>query len=206
MRRGGVAAADARSVRRPAPRMKIELKKRKNGRPSLTCARGDGTRTWAQLHPFFPLHDLTHCAVESVLGFDQAFFGLVSSGWAIDDFSARGALARLPTQAHWAECIVGLLDRETAAGARWPATEFNQLLAASLQGQNVAPFRVLGDAELEKIRQLRDDLQARWIAVAPGETLEVMFPATAVAWQAHAAAATLIPRTLDCAQLSSRRS
>ena len=57
----------------------IEFKKTKDGRPSLACVRPDGTRTWARVHPFFPTHDLTHCAVESVLGFDQAFFGLVAA-------------------------------------------------------------------------------------------------------------------------------
>ena len=56
----------------------IELKKTKDGRPSLACVRPDGTRTWARVHPFLPTHDLTHGAVESVLGFDQAFFGLVT--------------------------------------------------------------------------------------------------------------------------------
>lgn len=29
----------------------IELKKTKDGRPSLACVRPDGTRTWARVHP-----------------------------------------------------------------------------------------------------------------------------------------------------------
>jgi len=56
--------------------MIIEIRKGRDGPPSLTCIRADGSRTWARMHPFFPLHDLTHLAVESVMGFDQAFFGL----------------------------------------------------------------------------------------------------------------------------------
>jgi len=161
--------------------MRIELKRGKDGRPTLACVRPDGSRTWAKLHPFFPLHDLTHCAVESVLGFDQAFFGLVASGWALDDFSQSRASARLPTEARWAESLVGLFEREAAAGASWWAPEFNELLALSLRGQELAPFRTLGDDELDAIRQLRDELQARWLAVVPGDTLEVVFPATAAA-------------------------
>jgi hypothetical protein len=166
------------SVRRTAQRMRIELKKGKDGPSTLACVRRDGTRTWARLHPFFPLHDLTHYAVESVLGFDSAFFGLVASGWAIDDFGQPGASSRLPPEAQWAEAVVGILDRERVAGRICRATEVNELLASIAQGQGVAPFRALTDGELETIRRLRDELHGRWLAVEPGGTLVVLFPAT----------------------------
>lgn len=84
--------------------MIIELKKGHNGPPTLSCIRADGTRTRGKLHPFFPVHDLTHAAVESVLGFNEAFFGLVAAG-------------RLPMEARWAEGIVGVLDLERGTGA-----------------------------------------------------------------------------------------
>jgi len=161
--------------------MKIELKKGKDGPSTLACVRQDGTRTWARLHPFFPLHDLTHCAVESVLGLDSAFFGLVASGWAIDDFAGRGASGRLPAEARRAEGLVGILDRERAAGQIYGAAEINDLLASSLEGQGVAPFRAVTDGELEGIRRLRDELHDQWLATPPGGTLAVMFPATAAA-------------------------
>src|SRR5438874_8737594 len=90
--------------------MVIQWKKGRDGPPSLTCVRADGTRTWRRVHPFFPTHDLVHCAVESVFGFTQAFFGLVASGWSLDDFDQRGAPARLPKEALWAENMVGLFD------------------------------------------------------------------------------------------------
>jgi hypothetical protein len=54
---------------------------------SLTAVRPNGSRTWSRLHPFFPAHDLLHYAVETTLGFHEAFFGLLAAGWAIDDFS-----------------------------------------------------------------------------------------------------------------------
>jgi hypothetical protein len=110
--------------------MKIELKKGKDGPSTLACVRLDGTRTWAKLHPFFPRHDLTHCAVESVLGFDSAFFGLVAAGWALGDFGQRGASGRLPTEARWAESLAGLLDREQAAGRIWSTAVFPVTTAA----------------------------------------------------------------------------
>lgn len=51
--------------------MRVHIKKGRDGRPTLTCIRADGSRTWSRVHPFFPLHDLTHYAVESVLGLNQ---------------------------------------------------------------------------------------------------------------------------------------
>jgi hypothetical protein len=156
----------------------IQLKKGRDGPSTLACVRPDGTRTWGKVHPFLPAHDLTHCAVESVLQFHEAFFGLVASGWQIDDFAAPGASARLPAQAIWAEHIVGILDRERGLPQPLSATEFSETVAAGLSGQHHAPFRPLAEQELRAIRALRDALQARWHATAAGATLEVPFPAT----------------------------
>ena len=38
---------------------------------------------------FFALHDLLHYSVETTLGFDEGFFGLMASGWSFDDFTSR---------------------------------------------------------------------------------------------------------------------
>jgi hypothetical protein len=130
------------------------------------------------LHPFFPSHDLTHCAVESVLGFAQAFFGLVASGWEIDDFAAPGAARRLPREALLAECIVGILDLERAHLRRFSGAEFSEALGAAVRGQRLDPPEPLTEAALERIRRLRDQLESRWRALPPGATLEVEFPAT----------------------------
>jgi len=155
----------------------IKLKKGKDGPSTLACIRSDGSATWAKLHPFFPLHDLTHCSVESVLGFDEAFFGLVASGWDIDAFAQPGAGARLPDQAKWAENIVGIFDRERASGETWSADSFNQMLQASLVAQKVSGFRKLSDRDLSGVRHLRDALHRQWLQLPVGASLEVAFPA-----------------------------
>ncbi len=157
--------------------MRIQLKKVGDSTPSLACMRADGTRTWSRLHPFFPLHDLTHYAVESVFGFGEAFFGLIASGWEIDAFAERGAGARLPVEALWAESIVGLLDLERGMNRQFTAEEFSRALEDSLNGQGIPAFRDVTDAELGRVRALRSDLEAQWSARAPGETLELTFPA-----------------------------
>ena len=156
--------------------MIIQLKKGRDGASTLACTRADGSRTWGRLHPFFPLHDLTHCATESVLEFGEGFFGLVASGWNIDDFAAKGATKRLPLQAGWAESIVGILDQERGTGRILPTFEFNEALAESLRGQNFAAFRALKEEDLARVRALRARLFEQWHALPAGETLELKFP------------------------------
>ena len=77
----------------------IQLTKRPDGGAVLRCVRGDGTVTW-QRHEgahgrFFPLHDLTHYAVETTLGFRSGFYGLIADepdrqGHARGERSERG--------------------------------------------------------------------------------------------------------------------
>ena len=157
--------------------MRVEIKNVANGRPSLCCIRADGTSTWSRTHPFVPVHDLTHLAVESLLGFEQAFFGLVRDGWEIDDFAAPGAASRVPGEALLAECIVGLLDLERGGSPAPDLPTFNQALAASIGSlERDVPVRTLVADELAAIRALRERLTARWEGCAAGETLVLSFP------------------------------
>jgi len=161
--------------------MLIQLKKGRDGPSTLACVRADGTRTWAREHPFFPLHDLTHFAVESVLGFDEAFFGLIAAGWEIDDFAKPGAGARMPHQAVLAEHIVGVLDRERTLPRPMTAAEVNEALIASVPVRTSEHFQPITAAQLEEIRELWRNLATRWRQLAQGGTLEILFPARAAA-------------------------
>lgn len=67
----------------------------------LRCVRADGSATWQKQESrhaaFFALHDLTHFAVESTLGFQRGFFGLIAQGWEIEETTgkqARGCSAK----------------------------------------------------------------------------------------------------------------
>jgi hypothetical protein len=154
----------------------IHLKKGRDGPSTLACVRDDGSRTWGKEHPFLPLHDLTHCAVESVLDLDQAFFGLIAAGWDIDDFAKPGASAKMPHQAFLAEHVVGLLDRERALPQPMTAAEFSETVGASLSPLDRSRFQPITDAQLATIRGLRSTLEARWHGLPPGATLEIEFP------------------------------
>jgi hypothetical protein len=99
-------------------RLVIQIKKKTDGSAALSCRRGDGSVTWqgqdGQQGRFFPLHDLTHYAVETVL------------------YHPRG-----------------------------------------LSG---APPPVVTDEDLNKVRDKRRELFARWAALPAGEALELPFP------------------------------
>jgi hypothetical protein len=162
------------------PDLTIRVKKKTDGGAALTCIRADGSTTWQRqeklLGVFFPLHDLTHCAVESVLGFDRAFFGLLAEGWDISDFTGTGLKYRLPADAHLAELIVGFIDLEQRTGAPMTPEECNEKIREFFNEAKLAlPEFTLDQSQLEAIRERRDELFAAWRTVEPGAALEVPF-------------------------------
>lgn len=162
------------------PDLIVRIKKKTSGEAALTCERADHSVTWqpqnGQLGRFFPLHDLTHFAVESVLGFDSAFFGLISSGWNISDFSSPGVKNRLTEQALVAELLVGFFDLEQRTNVLGDANDFAWKLRTYQEEQQMptTPFAIT-DEQIVAIRAKRDELFAAWQAISPGETLELRF-------------------------------
>lgn len=153
---------------------------RPKGTPVLTCVRDDGSVTWSKsAHGgFFGPHDLMHYAVETTLGMRRAFFGLVAEGWDVVTFEERGAAARLPAEALYAEQIVNLLLQETVEGGRRAATEFNSTLAAAVAGARKAlpAPPMVTELQLSQIRDRFDELARRYRTLGEEESLEVSFP------------------------------
>lgn len=157
----------------------IQIKKKTDGSASLSCRRAEGSVTWqrqeGQQGRFFPLHGLTHYAVETVLGHPRGFYSLVAEGWELTDFGPPWPRGRIPAEAVGSELIVGFLDSERAAGAKWTAAEFNASAETySAQHGTSIPFR-LTDRDLDRVREKRHELFARWAALPSGETLELEF-------------------------------
>ena len=74
--------------------LQIEIVKQPDGAGVLRCVRQDGSVTWQKQTrhaAHFALHDLTHYAVETALGYRRGFFGLIAEGWDVDDTTGKGA-------------------------------------------------------------------------------------------------------------------
>jgi len=158
--------------------MRILLTKKTDGTTVLKCVRADGSETWQKndRHAvFFAMHDLTHYAVETELRIAEGFFGVVSSGWAIDETGQRGVAKTLPSDALFVEHVVGTLDAERASATRWTAEEFNESLALKARKDGRPAPRVLTDDELQRVRKRRAELFEDWHALPPGSTLELPF-------------------------------
>ena len=114
------------------------------------------------------MHDLTHYAVETTLGYQRGFFGLLAEGWDIDDTTGKGARGRLPPEAGEVECVVGLFDAERASGTLWTAEEFATYAPAAIS-------RELNDETIQRVRARRAELFRHWSAVPAGGTLVLEF-------------------------------
>lgn len=163
----------------PTPQLVIRIKKNADGRSSLSCTRPDGSTTWQSMKnaqaAFFPRHDLTHYAVETVLGHRQGFYGLVADGWDLTDFGTPWPRGRVPNESVLSEMIVGLLDLERATGQIVPAEDVNKRLRDFCSENGLAEPLAVTDDDLWKVRQRRGELFAMWEAVKPGDALELPF-------------------------------
>ena len=158
--------------------MTIRLTKGKNKMNTLVCVRDDGSRTWIALN-LPPAHDLGHYAIETTLGFRNAFFGLLTQGWGIEDFGRpdplTGEKPTIPSEALQTEAIAGLLDMEQRSRHAPNYAEFDALLACACAGMGL-PAPALTMAQLDAIRGRHTDLLHQWIALPEGETLNLSFP------------------------------
>ena len=150
--------------------LKIQITKRNDGGGVLRCTRADGSVTWqkqtARHASHFALHDLTHFAVETGLGFKHGFYGLIAEGWEIEDTTGKGARGGLPVEAIDVERVVGLFDTERAGMVIYTAEEFNE--------HSPRPFQT---EDLARVRKLRSELFTKWFAVEAGGVLELEFRA-----------------------------
>jgi hypothetical protein len=157
----------------------IRLKKHREGTAVLSCTRPDGSLTYQKQvgsqASFFPQHDLTHYAVETVLRHRRGFYGLVAEGWDFSDFGTPWPRGPLPADADPSELITGLLDAERACGSEWAAVDMNAQAAQYYAAHGLPERLELTDLQLARIREFRQELFARWEAAAPGETLELTF-------------------------------
>ena len=158
----------------------IRLTRRGDGAVVFELRRADGTTTWQKragpTAEFFAIHDLTHYAVETELGFHRAFYGLVSEGWDLSDFGTPWPRGPLPADALPTEVIVGCFDSARAAREPLTAEECNVSSARYFANAGMPSPVSVSDVELQRVRQRLSELVWRWNALPPRATLELYFP------------------------------
>ena len=159
--------------------LRVQFVKEKDGSVLLRCLRADGTTTWQRNDGgrgnFFIIHDLTHFAVETVLGHRRGFYGLVAEGWDLTDFGAPWPRGPMPADMDPSELIVGFFDGERAGGVTWAAEDFNDKAGKYFSNHGVTQTLTLTDEALERIRTRVRELFDQWILLPRGETLELVF-------------------------------
>ena len=154
-----------------SPELRLELSKRNDGGTALRWVRANGTDAFQRHHgktaQFFPLHDLAHYSVETVLGTRQGFFGLLADGWELADIGGKGPRGPLPPEAIVVEHLVGILDRQRTISA----VELNEHVELLVQTKAIATDRRFSEQEVADVRELMDRAQAEWIALPPGGTM-----------------------------------
>ena len=124
--------------------LRIEIAKRADRAGVLACTRADGSQTWqkqsTRTAAHFALHDLTHYAVESTLGYENGFFGLIASGWEIEDTTGKGARGPLPPEAVEVETGRRVMAGDVADAS---GTERTAYEPTALNGE-VVVYRITG--------------------------------------------------------------
>src|SRR4051794_2520929 len=157
--------------------MIIRLAKGKNGKPpTLTCVRDDGTSTWQRSTEYFAHHDLIHYAVETTLGYTEAFLGLVATGKDLDAFGTRNGVKDVYTlQEGWAEALVGLLQLPAGEGGTPLRDEELSDHLAKICVENGVPGPLIVTEQLGRVRSQIRTLHETWDRLPEGGAMELTF-------------------------------
>lgn len=157
--------------------MDFLLTKNTNASHVIRYVRDDGTSTWMHASDYFIRHDLSHYALETVLGYKTAFNGLLNGGMDPADFNDREKrlAMTLTAEAWYAENMANLFLMELTQGQ---FADFNEVQQAALRSFNQKdPLITLEQGQIDDIRELLRKLLRQWEALAEGETMALIFEA-----------------------------
>jgi hypothetical protein len=145
---------------------------------ALKCVRVDGSTSSATMRRQGVLpHAMIHFVVESVLEWNDAFFGTIARGASIESLEARlhgqGATWSKMTQTLQSESLVECLQAELWSGPADPA-EFAEKLVTACRRRGVPPPDITAD-EIDRVRVALREFGAAWRPLAPGSSLERRF-------------------------------
>jgi hypothetical protein len=158
--------------------MLIRFAKHRDDTITFTCVHDDGTTTGIPTSAYFVEHDLIQYAVETALGYDDAFYGQLARGSRIEAHHQKqlgGDILPGTTCAAQARQIVGLVQL-ARRGAIDPA-DFPEALALVAQHSG-AQTPALSVVEFDSILLTVVQLVSIWKQLPAGDTLELKFPGT----------------------------
>lgn len=151
----------------------MELLITKNsGKPHIIkYRRYNHSETWMPADDYFVRHDLSHFAIETMLGYKDAFMGMLNNGMDIKDFEDREKRKKIAmTQAAcYAESTANLFLMETTDGK---LAAFNEVATTAFKTafpQWSPP--TLSNQQVEAIRIYLKQLLAQWQELPLGATL-----------------------------------
>ena len=159
--------------------MVIRITKHEGKPPTLSCVRGDGSTTWQSYgnqRDFFPIHDLTHYAVETELGYRHGFYGMIAAGRGVNDFGSGDAASFHP-EAIYAECLAGLLTTTFGVGSNLTYEEIKKTLDGQTEEARIPPIE-LSPEQFTAIRAKTATLVQRWREMPLDAFIELEWPLT----------------------------
>jgi len=155
--------------------MEIKLTKNSSGDHVLSCKRNDGTITWKHVSNFFISHDICHYAVETVVPFNNAFFGMVAAGIDIENFDLPKDQRnfQLSEEAILAEHLVNLLTIEISQGKMKDLLEVFSGIYEEHVGTKL--YQVITEVKLEEVRDKLTGLVQQWNLLEETKTMTLIF-------------------------------
>lgn len=155
--------------------MQIRITKHINKEHTLKYIRDNGTETWMRSDDFFVQHDLSHYALESILGYRTAFNGMLNSGMDIKDFEdrAKRAVINITAEAMYAETMANLFLVEIMQGE---FDDFNsvQQEAFSSTNKSLQPTSLTVE-QIKAVRKYLRELLQQWEDLPAEQTMELHF-------------------------------
>jgi len=149
----------------------------------LDMERADGSRASTSFPHKGPIpHDFVHFAVESELGLERGFWGLVESGHhpaEVQDIAkaaghASAKRAQVPSpdfvDAIQAERIVEAFEADHWSGGTGDPAGIISMAHAGCE-QSLVPLPPMDEPAVDRIRSRIADFSSRWTVLAPGEAI-----------------------------------
>lgn len=142
--------------------MQIIFKKRQGKKHIISYQREGKDLHWVEADDFLILHDLSHYAIETTLGYKTAFWGMIKDGVDPEQFLIKEVRDRLfvSNEAWYAENMANLVLIEWSQGK---FDDFNQVLNQVIhENSSELPSIELDEKQIIDMRETYKNLVDQW--------------------------------------------